>query len=179
MKKNVLWITETAAAIALLIVMQAVTAPLGNTLITGSIVNLILIVSVMIFGLPSGLTISALSPIFAKLLGIGPLWEIIPFIMLGNMVLVLLWHLIGKRPFAKQPLPHLTAGVIAAVAKFLVLYGTIVKIAVPFLLRLPEGPAKVVSSTFSLPQLVTALIGGGLAIFILPLLKKALPERRA
>lgn len=179
MKKNVLWVTQTAAAIALLIVMQAVTAPLGNTLITGSIVNLILVVSVMILGLPAGLTVSAVSPVFAKLLGIGPLWEIIPFIMLGNMVLVLLWHLIGKKSFAKQPLPHLTAGVIASVAKFLVLYGTIVKIAIPYLLRLPDGPAKAITATFSLPQLVTALIGSGVAIVILPLLQKALSQRSA
>lgn len=176
MKKNVLWITQTAIAIALLIVMQAVTASMGQ-LVTGSIVNLILIVSVMIFGLASGLAVSALSPIFAKLLGIGPLWELIPFIMLGNMVLVLLWHLIAKRTFAKEPIPAVTAAVIAAVAKFLTLYVTIVLIAVPLLLNLPEGPAKTISTTFSLPQLVTALIGGAAALVILPLLKKALPKR--
>ncbi|MEA5016591.1 MAG: hypothetical protein VB099_18720 [Candidatus Limiplasma sp.] len=172
MKKNVLWITQTAIAIALLIVMQAVTASMGQ-LVTGSIVNLILIVSVMIFGLASGLAVSALSPIFAKLLGIGPLWELIPFIMLGNMVLVLLWHLIAKRTFAKEPIPAVTAAVIAAVAKFLTLYVTIVLIAVPLLLN----PAKTISTIFSLPQLVTALIGGAVALVILPLLKKALPKR--
>lgn len=176
MKKNVLWITQTAIAIALLIVMQSVAAPMGQ-LVTGSIVNLILIVSVMLLGLASGLAASALSPIFAKLLGIGPLWELIPFIMAGNMVLVLLWHLIAKRAFAKEPLPGITAGVIAAVAKFLTLYVTIVQIAIPLLLNLPEKQAQVISTTFSIPQLVTALIGGALALLILPLLKRALPQR--
>lgn len=175
MKKNVLWITQTAAAIALLIVAQAVTGSMGQ-LVTGSLVNLILIVSTMVFGLGSGLAVSALSPVFAKLLGIGPLWEIIPFIMLGNMALALLWRLIGKRPFAREPVPAVAAAVAAAAGKFLTLYVTIVQIAIPLLLNLPEKQAQVISATFSLPQLLTALIGGALALIILPLLQKALPK---
>ncbi len=172
MNKKVLWITQTAIAVALLIVMQAVTAPLGNTLLTGSIVNLILIVSVMIFGLASGLTVAAISPIFAKLFGIGPLWELIPFIMLGNMVLVLLWWLIGNRTFAKPPVPYIVTAVVAAAGKFLTLYAGVVLVAIP-LLNLPDKQAGVISAMFSFPQLFTALIGGALAVLILPLLKKA------
>ncbi len=174
MNKNALWITQTAAATALLVVMQAVTAPLGSTLVTGSIVNLILIVTVMVCGLSAGLTVAVLSPIFAKLFGIGPLWELIPFIILGNGVLVVLWHLLGRRK-ADNPLPmYGLAAVVAAVAKFLTLYVGIVLIAIPLLLHLPEKQAAIVSGVFSFPQLLTALVGGGLAMLAVPLVGKAL-----
>ena len=95
-KNTIRWITRTAVFIALLIVLQMATAPLGNILITGSIVNLLLIISVMTCGLASGLSVAVISPVMAKLLGIGPLWSLIPFIAAGNIVLVLLWHFIGN-----------------------------------------------------------------------------------
>ncbi len=101
------WITRTAILIALLIVMQLVTTPLGTTLVTGSLVNMMLIISVMTGGLASGLTVAAISPVMAKLVGIGPLWELIPFIILGNVTLVLLWHIIGNRNMRKQYVPYI------------------------------------------------------------------------
>ena len=170
-----MWITKTAAMTALLIVMQAITSALGNTLVTGSIVNLILVITVMTCGLVSGLTVAAMSPVFAKLFGIGPLWSLIPFIMLGNIVLVLLWHLIGSRIFAKAPVvPYIIAVIVAAGTKFAVLYLGVVRIAVPILLKLPAPQAGVISNMFAVPQLFTALIGGAVAAVILPTLRKAI-----
>jgi hypothetical protein len=173
MNRRILWITRTAITTALLIVLQAATASLGQ-LVTGSLVNLMLIVGVMIGGLYSGLTVAVLSPIMAKLLGIGPLWELIPFIILGNLVLVLCWHLLANRHYAAQTLVHAVAAVIAACLKCLTLYLGIVQVAIPFLLNLQALQATAISAMFSIPQLFTALIGGGVAILILPLLKKAL-----
>lgn len=177
MNKRILWITRTAVLTALLIVMQAVTSAFGNTLITGSIVNLMLIISVMTCGSATGLTVAILSPIFAKLFGIGPLWSLIPFIIAGNIILILIWHFIGNRKAAKPITMYIIAMVIASISKFAVLYLTIVKIAVPILLKLPEPQASVISATFSIPQLFTASIGGILAILILPVLKRAVNEQ--
>ena len=174
--QKVLWITQTAMVIALLIVLQAATAPLGNTMITGSLVNLMLVIGVMVGGLTSGLTVAVLSPVFAKIFGIGPLWSLIPFIALGNVVLVLCWYFIGTQQFAAHVIVRGMAAVTAAVAKFIVLFVGIVQIAVPVLLQLPEKQAAMISATFSFPQLITALIGGGLAIIVLPLLGKALKK---
>ena len=175
MNKKVLWITQTAIVIALLVVLQAVTAPLGNTIITGSLVNLMLIIGVMIGGLASGLTIALISPSFAMLFGIGPPFGLlIPFITLGNIVLVFCWHFLGKKHFAAPIVVSVSAAVVAAVAKFATLYLGVVKVAVPLFLKLPAPQATKISAMFSLPQLLTALIGGGLAILILPVLKKAL-----
>ncbi len=177
MKKNALWITRTAVLLALLIVTQAGTAFLGNTLITGSLVNLILIVTVMCAGLASGVTVAALSPFFAKLIGIGPLWSLIPLIALGNVALVLLWHFIGKQNFAKSPIPHAVACITGAVAKFSLLYILVVKVAIPLWMALPPEKAAAISKLFSFPQLFTALIGGAIAMIVVPLVNKAIASR--
>ena len=66
-KTRILWITRTAIFIALLIVLQAATATLVNTLITG----------VMTCKLASGLSVAAVSPVMAIFIGIGPLWDLI------------------------------------------------------------------------------------------------------
>ena len=172
MNKKVLWITQTAICIALLIAAQIVTSSFANTLITGSIVNLILIISVMICGFTSGITVAIVSPVFARLLGIGPLWTLIPFIMLGNISIVAIWHFITHRN-GRRKMQYILAWLLGAVTKFLVLYIGIVKFAIPVLLQLPEKKATMVSAAFSLPQLVTALVGGTLALVILPIVKKA------
>ena len=178
-KSKVRWITQTAIFIALLIVLQMVTAPLGNTLITGSIVNMLLIVSVMSCGPSSSLAVAVISPVVAKFLGIGPLWMLIPFIALGNIILVLVWHFIGNRKIVNKYVSYVIALIAAAGAKFAVLYFGIVKIAVPLILGLPEPQAGVISGLFSVPQLITASIGGVLAILIFPTLKKAVNRKQS
>ena len=170
--KSVLWITTTAIFIALLIAVHAAGGALGQ-LATGSLVNLILIVSVMTSGPAAGLTAALVSPVFAKLLGIGPLWSIIPFVAAGNAVLVLVWRLVGKRGFTNRHIVRVVALATAAACKCAVLYLGVVRVAVPFLLHLPEGPAAVISNMFALPQLITASIGGAIAVAILPLIEKA------
>ena len=177
-KLGIIWITRTSIFIALLIVLQAATAPLGNIVITGSIVNLLLVVSVMTCGPASGLTVAVVSPIMAKFLGIGPLWSLIPFIALGNVVLVLAWHLIGNRNMGRKHVAYFIASVFAALAKFLVLYIGIVQIAVPLFLGLPEKQAAVISNMFSIPQLITALVGGVMATALFPRLRKAFGQER-
>ncbi len=172
-KKRTLWITRTAIFIALLIVLQAATAPLGNVFITGAIVNMLLIISVMTCGFASGFSVAVISPVIAKLIGIGPLWILIPFIAAGNIMLVLLWHFVGNRKVKHRYAAYIAALITAAIAKFFVLYVGIVQIAVPLLLGLPEQQAKVISNMFSFTQLITALSGGIIAVMILPSLKKA------
>ena len=172
-RSKIQWITRTAILIALLVVLQAATMPLGTTIVTGSVVNMLLVVSVMIGGLASGITVAVVSPVLAKLVGIGPLWTLIPFIILGNITLVLLWHNIGNRNMGKPYIAHVAALAVAAIAKFLVLYVGIVQIAVPLLLGLPAQQAAAISAMFSVAQLFTALIGGAVATILLPTLKKA------
>lgn len=177
-KQRTLWISETAVFIALLVVLQAATRPLGSTLITGCIVNLLLILSVMLCGLSSGIIVGVVSPVIAKCFGIGPLWSIIPLILLGNVTLALIWHFVGKQKRLRPFSAHILALPLAALAKFAALYLGIVKLALPFWLHLPAQQAAVISGMFSIPQLITAAVGGGAAILLLPLLRRGLPAKR-
>ena len=172
-REKTIWITRTAAFIALLVVLQAVTAPLGNTIVTGTLVNAVLIVSVMTGGVMAGALVGGVSPFMAKLVGIGPLWSLIPFIALGNITLILVWHFVGNGQGRNRLLPEAAAVLAGAGAKFLVLYLGIVRLAVPVLLKLPQPQASVVSAMFSVPQLITALLGGVAALPVLGALRKA------
>ena len=177
-------ITETAVMLALLIALQAVTKPLGQ-LVTGSVVNGILALTALFVGLGGGMTVALISPVCAFLLGIAPNFVTVLPIMLGNACyVVLLWLITGKRqkPLWRQPV----ALVAAAGVKFAVLYllvvqvicgvasgallgqklGDVVVLAPPMLKLLP--------TMFTWPQLITALIGGTVALLIAPVLRKAL-----
>ncbi len=173
MNKKVLWITQTGVLVALLVIAQMITAPMGNTLLTGSIVNLILIVSTMMCGIYTGVSVAVVSPIFAKFIGIGPLWTLIPFIAIGNIVIVMSWYLIGNKKMKNPMISYVLACIVGAVLKGLTLYILVARFAVPILLQLQEPQATVISGTFSMPQLVTALVGGLVAIVVVPILKKA------
>jgi uncharacterized membrane protein len=169
--KRVLWATTTAVFIALLLAAQAVAAPLGQPVV-GSLVNFLLAVSVVTCGPASGLTVALLSPVFAKLLGIGPLWALVPFIMAGNAALALVWYFVTKQKAWNAHLARLAALVLAAAAKFAILYIGVARVLVPFFLQLPQAQAAAITHLFALPQLFTALVGGALAAATLPLLEK-------
>jgi len=173
MRVKVLWITRTALFIALLVTWQAVTAPL-STFVTGSGVNMILAVAVMTCGLFSGIAVSAVSPVMAATLGIAPNWVFVPFIAAGNIVFVILWYFIGNMDKINKYAEYVMAMAAAAVAKFLVLYIGVARIAIPVILNAPEPQASRMAGMFSLPQLVTATIGGVLAIAVFPTLRKAI-----
>jgi len=170
--KKTLWITTTAIFIAMLIGVQVVTAPFSQ-FVTGPLVNLILIISVMTLGLASGMAVAVVSPVVAGFIGVGPVWAVVPFIILGNATLVIIWYLICKMRFARTFAVRVTALAVAAICKFLVLYFGVVQIAIPYILHLPEQQAERMSALFSLSQLLTALIGGAVAIVILPVIEKA------
>ena len=180
MNKKVRWITETAVMLALLVALQALTKGFGQ-LVTGSCVNAVLAVTVLTAGLGSGIVVAVLSPVLAYLLGIAPQILVLPAIMVGNTVFVVLLRLIAGTDNSKKIGQQLAAWIIAALAKFAVLYLIVVKVVcgvmAPSLLAagtLKEPMLKALPATFSWPQLVTALIGGGIALLIVPVIRKAL-----
>ena len=180
MKKGALWITRTAVMLALLIVLQWITKPLGQ-IVTGSCVNAVLAVTVLMAGLSSGLTVALISPIAAYLFGIAPQIVTVPAIMVGNAVFVLiLWCIAGRK---NSLLRSVFAWIAAAAAKFGVLYAIVVWLicgAVSGMLlqqgMLKEPMLAQLTVMFAWPQLITALIGGGVGLLIVPALKKALKK---
>lgn len=172
MKKKTLWLTETAMLIALLIVLQAVTKSWGQ-IVTGSFVNTVLALSVLTVGLWSGVTVAALSPFFAFMLGIGPqLIAIVPAIAVGNIALVVvLWTLTKGRKLRQWK--TVMAWAAAAVCKFLTLYLLVVQVLCRVLpLKAPQ--VATFSTMFSWPQLITALIGTAVALLIAPVVRKGM-----
>ncbi len=169
--KKTLWITRTAVLIAMLILLQGVTKA-GGQFVTGSCVNAVLAVAVLFSGLWSGVTVAVISPFLAFLLGIGPqLLPIVPAIAVGNVIYVLILHfLCGKK---NLPIWRQGIGLVSAAAcKFLALYLIVVQLLCR-VLTLPEKQVATFTAMFSWPQLVTALIGGVVALLIVPTLHKA------
>lgn len=149
MSKNIRFITLTALFLALTLVIQMAGLPQP---FTGPMVNAMLMLTTMIIGVFGGIVIGALTPWIAFIRGIlpPPLAPMIPFIMVANAILVLVFGLLYK--YNKW----LAVG-LAALCK----YGIFV-IAIKFLLNFPPK----IAQAFQLPQLLTALAGGAIAIFV-------------
>lgn len=176
------YITQTAVMLALLIGAQFVTRSFGQ-FVTGSMVNLILLVSVFVIGIYGGVTIAVLSPLLAFLAGIGPAFiQIIPIIAIGNALFVTIAWLIGKNFISKASLKDTmiaTAGLLAAsISKFLFLWIGIVKITLPLIPGIKAKQIAVMSAAFSWPQLITALAGSVLAMIIAPVLMRNLKQEQ-
>lgn len=186
MSKKIRWITETGALLALLICLQWVGSMIPEQalkqLVTGSCVNTVLAVAALFAGMSSGITIALISPVCAFVLGIAPnLITVLP-IMIGNTCFVILLALLDGKAAWRKP----TAIAAAAAVKFAVLYVLVVQVvcnlASGALLGKKLGDAVLLAPPmlnmlpvmFTWPQLITALIGGTLAIMIVPILRKAL-----
>ena len=189
MSKKIRWITETAVMLALLICLQWVGSfvpdQMTKQLITGTMVNCVLAVTVLVVGMSSGITGAPISPICAFLFGIAPNFITVAPIMLGNSCYVALLHfIIGKsRKFGIRQILGL---VTAAAVKFCVLYVLVVKVVCGMasgallgkklgdIVVLAPPMLKMLPTMFTWPQLITALAGGAIALAILPVLRKAL-----
>lgn len=181
MKQKIGWITETAIVLALLITLQALTKPVGQ-LVTGSCVNAVLAIAVLFAGIGSGLAVAVISPVLAFLLGIAPQILTVPAIMVGNVLYVLVLHFLAD-PSGKEVWKNILAWVVSAGVKFGILYFLVAKVICGVLsgtlmdagaLKAPMLTA--LPATFSWPQLSTALVGGGVALLISPVLRKALKK---
>jgi hypothetical protein len=171
MKTKIYWIAKTAVFIALLVALQAVTKPLGQY-VTGSAVNLVLILAAVLGGVASGVTVAIISPFMAFLLGIGPaLFPVVPFIAVGNVVLVIIWCLICRLNIKPKIVTYIISTAVAALLKFGVLYLLISQVAVKFI---PSAKASTIIAMFGITQLFTAAIAGAAACIILPVLVKAI-----
>lgn len=182
------WMVRTAFFIALVILVQLLSNMLPiaqlmlgpvklSQLVTGSLVNLVLIVAAALLGIGSGVTVGILSALLASLFGIQlPLPQMLPLVAIGNATIVAVawafFHM-GKKIGGKTRLFVESGGILlAAAAKCAVLWAGVHFIIVP--LVQPAGKlAAVLTLNFSWPQLITGIIGGAVALALLPVLRKA------
>lgn len=190
MNSNTKWITRTALMVALVVVAQfigkmippiaVIFGPFNiSQLITGSLVNLILVLSAVTIGLWSGVAVGVLSAVLATFLGIGPIFPIItPAIAVSNIIIVIIvyFFFMQAERNANKTAVKITGIIVGAIVKCGFLWVT-----VPMLFKLiPEiKPPQVTMLTimFSWPQAITALVGGFLAMLVIPSVKKALSNR--
>ena len=175
MSERIKWITRGGVAIALIIAVQLITRNLGQQLITGSLVNLVLAVSTLLFGWKVGAAAAVVSPFIAYLLGINAQIAVVPAIAAGNLTYVLVIAAVLKLlKGVKIPelLRNLAAVALAALLKFGIQYLLIVKWIAPAFL--PAKAQALMAVNFGVIQFFTAGIGGVLACLIVPLVKKGI-----
>jgi hypothetical protein len=143
-------ITRTALLLALTLAIQAFRL---QPVMTGPLVNFMLILSTLLVGKAGGIFIGSVTPWIALATGIlpTPLAPAVPFIMLGNALLCLVTGMAIKG----STYLRVTTIVIGSILKFFVIAG-----AATYVLSLPATLTQVL--TF--PQLTNAIIGGLLAI---------------
>ena len=143
----------------------AITAPLiKQQLISGSIVNAVLFISVALFGIQGAILTGLIPSLVALSSGLLPpvLAPMVPFIMAGNTILVLVFWYLRKRNYW-------LGMVSAALLKFIFLLYSSSIIAD---LIIKKEIAQNAALMMSWPQLFTALIGGLIAYFVLKNNKK-------
>lgn len=165
------FITRTALLLALVIVVQMAGRFIPNSnFVVGPLVNACLLVSTALTGVWSGIIIAVVSPLSSLINNHAPvaaaLLPFSPFIAVGNAVYVLSYYLLRK----KSPLAGIGVG---SVLKFAFLY-----FAIRLFLQIFEFPkfAKVLSLLFGWPQLITALLGGIIALAVIKALKGSIAE---
>ncbi|MGE5614887.1 MAG: ECF transporter S component [Bacillota bacterium] len=172
MKNNTKFIARTALLLATAIVFQVFGGfiPYHN-FVVGSIVNAVLMIATAIAGLWSGIAISVIAPIVAALTNkaaIAPLiFAFSPFIIIGNTIIVVCFYLLGKK--------SRVAGVaLGALLKFGFLYAAISVFT--SVVRMKPQVSITLKSLFSWPQLITAVVGGAIALSVLKLIGKSLEK---
>jgi hypothetical protein len=144
----------------------AVLAPLlRQQILTGTIVNALLFLSVITLGLRGALLLAVIPSIFALAAGLlsPALIPFIPLIMFGNIILILSFNFLRKNNFW-------LGIVLAALLKFVFLAGGSF-LAVNLFFK--KDVILPVLAILSWPQLATALLGGVLAYFVLKFFKKS------
>lgn len=138
--------------------------------ITGPIVNACIILATIFCGLLGGILLSIATPVAAYFIASSPITQavplIVPMIMLGNCVLALaVWIFYHKLHFRL----HMEAGlIVGSLAKAAFMWLIIVRVILHSSLAIDALGANLALArgTFSVPQLITALIGSALAVIL-------------
>jgi hypothetical protein len=132
--------------------------------ITGSLVNAILFIATTFLGIETAIMIGLIPSVIALSFGLLPviLAPMVPFIMISNALLVIIFGLFQKRNYW-------LAVISASLIKFIFLFSTS-SVVIGLLIK-KEIAAKV-AAMMSWPQLFTALSGGIIAWLIIKAARK-------
>ncbi|MEI7424729.1 MAG: iron hydrogenase [Candidatus Staskawiczbacteria bacterium] len=149
--------------LSIFIALAVVVPYLGNQLLTGSIVNALLFISVSVLGLESAFLLCLIPSLISIYTGLLPLAlaPMIPFIMTGNALLVLTFYYLNKRNFWVGAVPAILVKYIFILLVGILLAGSVL-----------NGIASKVMLMISWPQLATAVAGASIAYLVLKIIKK-------
>lgn len=155
-------------AIFVILLTLAIFAPLlQHQLITGAIVNAALFLATALLGVSSALIIALLPSVISLAVGLLPkiLLPMIPFIVLGNGILIVVFALLKQKNYWLSVLS-------ASLLKFLFLWSAS-SLIIKFFIA--QKVAAKIAIMFSWPQLITALSGGIAAYLVLRIIAKTKP----
>lgn len=185
MKKNEnKFTTKMIAQTGLLLALCIASQFLKNLspLITGPIVNCIIIIATVMVGLPAGIIISVIAPVTSFFIAPSPILAgiplIVPAVMAGNCILsASVWFFTKKMTFRGSMYAGMAAG---SALKALFMGALIVGILLPLFdanIAVPgdklDGLISKARFMFGAMQLITSLVGSAVAAVILIPLKKA------
>jgi hypothetical protein len=152
-----------AQFIALLLVV-CLAPMINNQIITGTIVNASLLIGVVLLGTRGAVLLCFLPSLISLMTGslamvMAPM---VPFIIIGNVSLVYIFNLLRKKNFFLGLIP-------AALIKFSFLF-LVSNFLISFFIKQPV--ADKIAVMMSYPQLITALLGGVVAYFVISLNNK-------
>lgn len=150
----------TALFIAITVSIQALRMPQP---VTGPLVNCMLLLSALFVGPIAGILVGLVTPLIASLVGILGAPTLIPFIMLSNGAYVFCFYL-GRKLLGKKVLGSAVGTLGGAVVKFLLL-----SLAVNYIVEVPAVAAK----AMQLPQLITGIAGGSIAVIAAKLIARS------
>jgi len=136
-----------------------------NQFITGPIINATLFLGAVTVGVGPAILVGLVPSVVALSSGLLPLplAPMVPFIMISNAILILVFNYARKIHFG-------AGAILASLAKYIFLYGT--SFLVVNLITQKTIAAKAAATMMTWPQLVTALAGAIIAFGILKLMKR-------
>lgn len=172
-KNKVHFICISAILLGLTIALQFISSLLGQQVITGSIVNMMLLLSSLFVGLIGSSLIGLLTPLIGFILGFQANIVMVPFISIANLIYILIFstvvRLLSNKNSISSALKDIIAIVLCSVFKFCFMYFIELKLIIPLLFsNIPEA----LKISFGILQLITASIGGLLYL----VLKKPLKD---
>lgn len=172
--------TKKLAVTALMLALCIVSQLFKNlsVYITGPIINLILLITLLYAGRGCAFVLSVITPITAFIITGSPIMAAMPIVMVavmaGNAIYVWAFD-IAQQLWRKM---YISVAV-ASVAKGALMGVSISLLILPLLgpaSGLPEKALAVAKTTFSVTQLICALVGGVIACIVWPMVKKAKHE---
>ena len=142
-----------------------------SVFITGPIINACIVLTVLLVNLPCAILLSVITPVTAFIITASPIMKavpaIIPFIMLGNIVLAVAVHFLMKKDMEKETkkipgvkcwimglISSLLKGLFMGITISLWLLPTFISEESPLIKKMP-----VFQTMFSTTQFITACIG--------------------